>query len=105
MHDFSTRHILERDQKINKVMNMLIDGSIPGLNGAGHDIYWTLVNNDYFFVLTDLPHYIEAKYEANRLYSENQRKWIQMCLANIANNHFFTTDRTISEYYKDIWNK
>jgi starch phosphorylase len=105
MHDFSTRHILETNKKINKAMNMLIDGSIPGLNGAGHDIYRTLVNNDYFFVLTDLPHYIEAKYKANHLYSENQRKWIQMCLANIANNHFFTTDRTISEYYKDIWNK
>ena len=68
MHDFSTRHILETNQKINKVMNMLINGSIPGLNGAGHDIYWKLVNNDYFFVLTDLPHYIDAKYEANRLY-------------------------------------
>ncbi len=34
---------------------------------------------------------------------QNGRKWLQMCLLNIASSGKFSSDRTVLEYAKDIW--
>jgi len=36
-------------------------------------------------------------------YAVNPEKWRRMCLVNIANAGFFSSDRTIAEYNRDIW--
>ena len=59
-------------------------------------------NGDTYFILKDLPAYIEAQEKINALY-QNKTVWAHMCLVNIANSGFFTSDRTIEEYVKDIW--
>jgi len=59
-------------------------------------------NNDYFFVLKDLPAYIDAQEEISRLYADQER-WARMCINNIACSGYFSSDRTIKEYIRDIW--
>ena len=59
-------------------------------------------NNDQYFILKDLPSYIEAQEKAAALYQDKD-KWSKMCLINIASSGFFTSDRTIESYVKDIW--
>jgi starch phosphorylase len=39
----------------------------------------------------------------DKVYGDKE-KWARMSLANIANSSFFSSDRTIAEYAKDIWN-
>jgi starch phosphorylase len=39
----------------------------------------------------------------DKIYTDKER-WARMSLANIANSAFFSSDRTISEYAKGIWN-
>ena len=59
-------------------------------------------NNDCYFILKDLPEYIKAQQKIEQLYL-NRDKWAEMCLVNIAGSGFFSSDRTIKDYIKDIW--
>ena len=59
-------------------------------------------NNDCYFILKDLPEYIKAQQKIEQLYL-NRDKWAEMCLVNIAGSGFFSSDRTIKDYVKDIW--
>lgn len=59
-------------------------------------------NNDCYFILKDLPEYIKAQQKIEELYL-NRDKWAEMCLINIAGSGFFSSDRTIKDYIKDIW--
>ncbi|MBR3125677.1 MAG: glycogen/starch/alpha-glucan phosphorylase, partial [Mogibacterium sp.] len=60
-------------------------------------------SNDEYFVLGDFDSYVKAWENMDKIYNDKER-WARMSLANIANSSFFSSDRTISEYAKDIWN-
>ena len=59
-------------------------------------------NNDCYFILKDLPSYIEAQQKIEKLY-QNKTNWAKMCLTNIAGSGYFSSDRTIKDYVNDIW--
>lgn len=65
-------------------------------------LYKELLNKDWFMTLLDLEDYIKVKDRAIADY-ENRRKWQKMMLVNIAKAGFFSSDRTIMEYNRDIW--
>ena len=65
-------------------------------------LYKELLNKDWFMTLLDLEDYIRAKDQAFADY-EDQQKWKKMMLVNIAKAGFFSSDRTIAEYNRDIW--
>ncbi len=74
---------------------------------AGHKenlerLYKELLNKDWFMTLLDLEEYIEVKDKMLADY-EDRRKWKEMMLVNIAKAGFFSSDRTIMEYNRDIW--
>ncbi len=61
-----------------------------------------LLNKDWFMTLLDLEDYIKVKDQALSDY-EDRKKWNRMALVNIAKAGFFSSDRTIAEYNRDIW--
>ncbi|MDE7360077.1 MAG: glycogen/starch/alpha-glucan phosphorylase, partial [Lachnospiraceae bacterium] len=61
-----------------------------------------LLNKDWFMTLLDLEDYIKTKDKMMADY-EDQKKWRKMMLVNIAKAGFFSSDRTIEEYNRDIW--
>ncbi|MBR4456138.1 MAG: glycogen/starch/alpha-glucan family phosphorylase [Solobacterium sp.] len=61
-----------------------------------------LKNKDWFMTLLDLEHYCNTKETAIYDYL-NRGKWTRMMLVNIARSGFFSSDRTIAEYNRDIW--
>ena len=65
-------------------------------------LYNELLNKDWFMTLLDLEEYIQKKDEAFKAY-ENRSQWKRMMLTNIAKAGFFSSDRTIEEYNRDIW--
>ena len=74
---------------------------------AGHKenlerLYRELLNKDWFMTLLDLEDYIETKDKMFADYEDSQ-KWKKMMLVNIAKAGFFSSDRTIAEYNRDIW--
>ena len=65
-------------------------------------LYNELLNKDWFMTLLDLKEYIKVKDKAFKAY-EKRTAWKKMMLVNIAKAGFFSSDRTIAEYNKDIW--
>lgn len=65
-------------------------------------LYKELLNKDWFMTLLDLEDYIAVKDKAFADY-EDREKWKKMMLVNIAKAGFFSSDRTIAEYNRDIW--
>ena len=74
---------------------------------AGHKenlerLYKELLNKDWFMTLLDLEDYIRVKDKAFADY-EDRTAWKKKMLVNIAKAGFFSSDRTIAEYNRDIW--
>ena len=65
-------------------------------------LYKELLNKDWFMTLLDLEEYIRVKDQALAAY-EDRRSWKQKMLVNIAKAGYFSSDRTIAEYDRDIW--
>lgn len=65
-------------------------------------LYKELLNKDWFMTLLDLEDYIAVKDKMFEDYKDTQ-KWKKMMLVNIAKAGFFSSDRTIEEYNRDIW--
>ena len=83
--------------------NQLIDGTFRRSNYDFWGIHDALLrSNDEFFVLGDFDSYVSKWEEMDGLYKDRER-WAKMSLANIANSSFFSSDRTIAEYARDIW--
>jgi len=61
-----------------------------------------LINKDWFMTLLDLEDYIATKDRMLEDYKDEE-KWKRMMLVNIAKAGFFSSDRTIAEYNRDIW--
>ena len=61
-----------------------------------------LVEKDWFMTLLDIENYIKVK---DRMFAdyENREKWLKKSLINISKAGFFSSDRTIAEYNKNIW--
>ena len=102
---YSSADIYSNNFYIKRVVDDLINGFIPNIVKEGREIYNSLITyNDEFFVLRDFENYIKAQKKVNNLYKD-KNKWNEMSLINIANSGIFSTDRTISEYARDIWYK
>ncbi len=65
-------------------------------------LYKELLNKDWFMTLLDLEEYIEVKDKAFMDY-ENEESFREKMLVNIAKAGFFSSDRTIAEYNRDVW--
>ncbi|MBI3799101.1 MAG: glycogen/starch/alpha-glucan phosphorylase, partial [Deltaproteobacteria bacterium] len=69
-----------------------------------HWIYHALVDQgDEYFHLADLPSYLDVQEQAGVEF-QNKAGWAQKAILNVARIGKFSSDRTIREYAKDIWN-
>lgn len=64
------------------------------------DSSWQKADN--YFLIYDLPLYVDAKIKANTDYAD-RKAFGRKCLINIANAGKFSSDRAIVEYAKEIW--
>ena len=62
-----------------------------------------LTKGDYYMHLADLTGYVEAQQAVSALYAD-RRAWAQKAIHNVARSGKFSSDRTISEYARNIWN-
>ena len=82
----------------------MMDGTFKSNDSDGfRAIFEDLVyHNDSYFVLKDFKEYVKAQEKAQKLY-EDKDTWAKMCITNIAKSGYFTSDRTIEEYVRDVW--
>ena len=101
---YSAANCASSDYRLGRIAGQLVDGVTFRRSGYSFwGIYDALLSgNDEYFVLGDFDSYVKKWEEMDGMYSDRQR-WARMSLANIANSAFFSSDRTIAEYAKEIW--
>lgn len=102
-YHYNCRDYYENDSRLNDALQTLSNGMWNG----DPDEFKLILNelttkNDEFFVMADFAAYIEAQEKIEQLY-QDRRNWAKMCLVNIAKSGYFSSDRTIDEYAKEIW--
>ena len=101
---YCAQAIYDNDDRIRRILNTLIDGTIPHIKGVGNNIFDSLIRyNDEYFVLADLRSYIDTQAYADECY-QDKRSWLQSSLVNIAKSGAFWADDTIRRYADEIWN-
>ena len=100
---YNAMAIYQNDPDIRYIMDSLIDGTWAPNTDEFKVIYdEILYRNDEYFHLADFKAYKEAQEKINEMYKD-QESWNRKCLINIARSGYFSTDRTIEEYNRDIW--
>ena len=103
-HDYDSRGVYEDNPVIRRVVDSFVNGTIPNVRNEGAEIYEALItHNDEYFLLEDFASYVAAQEKIDQLYRDKE-KWARMSLVNIAMSDKFTSDDTIEQYAKEIWN-
>ena len=102
--DYVSKDYYEKSPVIKEAVDFIIGKQCMKI---GHKenlerLHKELVGKDWFMTLLDLESYIEKKDQIFADY-ENRDKWKKMMLTNIAKAGYFSSDRTIAEYNRDIW--
>ena len=101
--EYNIQDIYRNDKTIANILQSLIDGTFSNEKEQFMNIYnEIMVKNDEYFIFADFYDYVKAQEQIEKLYT-NKEKWTKICLTNIAKSGFFSSDRTIEEYVKDIW--
>lgn len=102
--DYVARDYYENDEDIKAAMDFIVSEKMLAI---GHKenlerLYGELLNKDWFMTLLDYRSYASAREQAYKDY-ENRTAWAKKMLVNISKAGFFSSDRTIEEYNRDIW--
>jgi len=99
---YSPRDIYENNPRLKRVIDALVDGTIPNIKDEGQAIVDELVGDDEYYVLKDFDSFIEAQDRADKLY-KNKKEWNKKSLINITSSGPFSSDYTVQRYADDIW--
>ena len=102
--DYDPSGIYNSDERVREALDFIIG---PQMSAIGHRenlqrLYNEIRFNDRYMTLLDFEAYTETKDRMLRDY-EDRELWNRKVLLNIAAAGYFSSDRTISEYNRDIW--
>ena len=102
--DYVSKEYYEKSPVIREAVDFIVGerAMAAGSRENLERLYNELLNKDWFMTLLDLEDYIKIK---DRMFAdyEDRAKWKRMMAVNIAKAGFFSSDRTIAEYNRDIW--
>ncbi len=101
---YSARDIYENDSQIHELVDFIVSDELLAIGDkvSLKRLHNELIVKDWFMTLLDTREYISIKERVYEDY-EDERAWNKKCLVNIAKAGFFSSDRTIAEYNRDIW--
>ena len=104
---YRARDIYERDERVRRVVDTLVDGTVPSDDGL-RELWSALLDGaswhraDHYYILHDFRSYVDTKIRA--IYEWRDREAFgRKCLLNIAAAGRFSADRAIREYAERIW--
>ena len=102
--DYDPLDFYIKDKNIKEVVDFIVSDEIMNIGCEENLIrlYKEILRKDWFMGLLDFKSYCNKKEEAFKEY-ENRESWAKKALINISKAGYFSSDRTIEEYNKDIW--
>lgn len=102
--DYVSKDFYKNSKVIKNAVDFIVSDKClsVGVKENLERLYNELLNKDWFMTLLDLEEYIEVK---DKIFADYEKRtmWKKMMLTNIAKAGFFSSDRTIEDYNKDIW--
>ena len=101
---YVSRDYYEKDANIKAAVDFIVSEDLVKVGDKERlkRLHKELISKDWFMTLIDLAEYIDKKEEVYAAY-EDQDAWNKKVVYNIAEAGFFSSDRTIEQYDKDIW--
>lgn len=88
---------------VRRILDSLFNGPWCNEPNKFRAIFEEVMNhNDEYFILKDFESYLAESKKVEEYYL-NKKAWARSCLINIAMSGYFSSDRTIEEYNRDIW--
>lgn len=107
---YDPKKYYNENPRIKRVVDTLIDGTFDdGDTGMFKELYSAILEGaswhqpDHYFLLLDFVSYVDAKLKVNQDYKDTYT-FRRKCFINTCNAGKFSSDRTIADYTKDIWN-
>ena len=102
--DYVSKDFYEADPELKAAVDFLVGEEMLAVGSEEHltRLYNELLNKDWFMTFLDFQSYVKTKDQAFKDY-EDRTAWAKKMLVNIAKAGFFSSDRTIEEYNRDIW--
>ncbi len=101
--------IYNKNALLRRVLDTLTDGTFPDDDGHLKELHDAVLYGaswhkpDHYYVMQDFASYYETKLQAIRDAKADENAFAKKCLMNVACSGKFSSDRTIREYAKDIW--
>jgi len=101
---YSPKELYNKDATIKACVDFITSKELLKIGDADRleRIKAELVNRDYFMTLPDFADYVEVK-EKMLIDYEDRIGWARKMLVNISRSGYFSADRTVEEYNRDIW--
>ena len=102
--NYNPKLLYENDTRIKSAVDYIISDAMKKVGNSVilERLKNELVNKDWYMSLLDFEAYRETKDRAIKDYC-NKLSWSKKMLINISKSGYFSSDRTIMEYNKDIW--
>ena len=101
--DFAGKAI-EASPRLSRVLSQIEDGEFsPSDRSRYAGLVRRLFEHDYFLVTCDFDDYFDTQRQVDKDYTDIAG-WTRKCILNTARVGWFSSDRTISSYARDIWN-
>ncbi|HWU64198.1 MAG TPA: glycogen/starch/alpha-glucan phosphorylase [Ensifer sp.] len=100
---YNPRAIIESSKELQQALSAIASGVFsPGDTGRFADLVDGLYNHDWFMVAADFDAYAKAQREVDALWAD-QPTWYNKTILNTARMGWFSSDRTIRQYAREIW--
>ena len=101
---YCSADIYDNDPMVEELVDFIISKDLIRIGDPVNlgRLYKEIVGKDWFMALLDVKDYIKTKEQMLADY-EDEKAWEKKMLVNIAKAGFFSSDRTIAEYNRDIW--
>ena len=101
---YNAKQYYTENQTIKKAVDFIISEELAEIGDKIRleRLYKELTTKDWFMTFPDFERYVTARESAYMDY-ENRLAWAEKMLVNIAQAGYFSSDRTIAEYNRDIW--
>lgn len=102
--DYVSRKYYEENADIREAVDFIVSEAMMKVGNRENleRLYHELLNKDWFMTLLDFKSYAETRERAYRDY-EDRMGWAKKMLVNISKAGFFSSDRTIADYEREIW--
>ena len=95
--------IIDGNPRLARVLEHLIDGSLPTSDGGTfEELHHALRFDDRFFVALDFASYDDRFMDVLHAY-QDQDRWLESAVINTAKAGYFSSDRAIEDYNEQIW--